>query len=48
MQMYLERRKEDIRKARVAAELKGRTGCVLFSGLLQCAAQTGKVDSRES
>jgi hypothetical protein len=41
-------RKDDIRKARVAAEMKGRTGCVLFSGLLQCAAQTSKVDSRES
>jgi hypothetical protein len=38
----------DIRKARVSAELNGRAGCMLFIGLLQCAAETGKVDSRES
>lgn len=38
----------DIRKVSLAAELKGRAGCMLFDGLLQCAAETGKVDSRKS
>jgi hypothetical protein len=38
MHSFLEGRKDYIRKARVAAEMKDRDGCVLFSGLMQCAA----------
>lgn len=48
MDLYLEGRKDDIRNARVAAEMNNCDGCVLFSGLVQCASETGNVDSRES